>query len=520
MTWLLQRLETLTPLAFVFPGAVVVILIWNTVMAGWISRRREAPRVFTQITAICGLLIAPALVVAIASGTEAGVRTVADIGWLLPLVTCAFVVQVAYTVATRLVSPVVAIPLLLYNVVVAAVSIGDFLVAQRGSAPLGLQAAVAARDAVMGMTVGRATLVSPVALLVPLIAPAYPARWRLSGAVRAVLVLGATALTTLVLLEWPRGIGAIRSYAAARNAPMQARPAGDFVLGLRLFNVIDGPPLARVVTKDRLLVEQFEPDIVLLVLDDDGTRTSALDSLARVLEPLRTDSVRIAVALRVGRNVPAADDPERLAATERVLRRIRPDVFFPAYRDPLPPLFAGDAPTVQWWQTLLRLHAGEVERVRPRTMLAWAASRLDTTDSAVYAWGATAGSPVELLGAVVFPSFSGLPAVDARLRALDRWHGLAVQRGGGTVPHWLAAIGGLPHAHGDVAQLAAIRRALAWGSRRSWINAAIIAEPADYSVRVGLRASDGRERLSVSVLSQTARRMREIRDTPRSASPR
>ena len=499
------------PLALLVLGVALAVLAWDIALAGWIAARREAPRVFTQLTAVCGLLVAPALLVAAATGTETGARTISGISWLMPTIACAFVLQVLYSLLTRLVSVVVALPILLYDVVLAVIAIGDYLASQHGIAPLPLQAAVSARDVILGMTAGRAALVSPLAMLVPMIAPAYPARWRLSGAVRAVLVLAATALTTLLVLEWPRGIAAVRSYEAAYAEPMQARPAGDFAIGLRIFPVLGGAPAARAVQADRRLIEQLEPDVVLVVIDQDGWRGAALDSLSRVLQPLRDDSVQIAVALRVGRGIVAPDDAERLAAVERVLRRIRPDVIFPGLIDPLPSIFGTTPRSVDWWRALLLRSAATVKRVRPRTRIGWSASRLDATDSAVYAWASTPSSPVSLLGAVSFPSFSGLPAVDARLRAVDRWHQHAVTRGGGAQPHWLVTIGGLPHAHGDAAQLAAIRRALAWGSRRAWIRAAIIGEPADYDGRVGLRAANGRIRTSVPALSLAARQMRDVR---------
>jgi hypothetical protein len=72
-------------------------------------------------------------------------------------------------------------------------------------------------------------------------------------------------------------------------------------------------------------------------------------------------------------------------------------------------------------------------------------------------------------------------------------------------------VGGLPHAHGDAAQTAAIRRALAWGSRRPWVGAAIVGEPADYEGWVGLRASNGRRRGAIESIGLAARRMREAR---------
>jgi hypothetical protein len=499
------------PLTLLIPGVALAVLAWDIALAGWIAARREAPRPFTHITAFCGLLVAPALLVSVATGTETGARAIGGITWLMPLVAVAFVLQVLYSLGRRLVSVVVALPILLYDVAVAVIAIGDFLVAQYGAAPLPFQAAVAARDVMMGMTIGRAALVSPLAALVPIIAPAYPARWRLSGAARALLVLAATACFTLLVLEWPRGMAAVQSYAAARREPMQARPAGDFALGLRLFPVLDGPPPARAVLADRRLAEAFAPEIVLVVLDEDGARGGALDSLARVLQPLRDDSVRVAVALRLGRRPTPTDDAARQAALERVLRRIGPDVIFPALPDPLPSVIGGPSAMPAWWRQMLRRSAETVARVRPRTRLGWSATRLDATDSAVYAWAAAAQSPVELVGAAIYPSFSGLPSVDARLRALDRWHRAARAGGGGRMPHWLVNVGGLPHAHGDDAQLSAMRHTLAWGSRRPWINAALLGDPADYDGWTGLRAANGRLRAAVPALAAAARQMRDVR---------
>ena len=502
------------PLPLVVVGIAAAVLAWDVALAGWMSARREAPRAFTQLAAFCGLLVVPALVVGIASATETGSRTIAGITWIIPAVAIAFALQVSYALVARLVSVLVGIPILLYDLILVAIAIGDYLVAQRGQAPEALQAVLSARDVVVGMTVGRAALVSPLTALVPMLAPAYPARWRLSGAVRALLVLAATALTTLLVIEWPRGVAAVRSYRVAYAEPMQARPRGDFVLGVRLYPALDGAPPARAVRADGALVEAFAPNVVFLLLENEGTRTAALDSLSRVLDPLRADSVRIAIGLRVDGRPGPADDANRVASIARVLQRVRPDVLFPAVAPPLPRWFFAAPPSATWWRDILTRSAREVERVRPRTVLGWSAARLDVIDSAVYRWAAQPQSPVELLGASIYPSFSGLPAVDGRLRALQRWHAQAVQRGGAGQPHWLVNVGGLPHAHGDAAQTAAIRRTLAWGSRQPWIGAAIIGEPADYDGWLGLRAANGRQRAAVSAIGLAARRMREVRTTP------
>jgi hypothetical protein len=499
-----EPLAQLAPLTLLLG---LLVLSWDILLAGWMAARREAPRAFTQLTSLCGLLVAPALVVAIATGTEAGARTVSGISWLLPAVCAAFVLQVLYAIVAGLVSPVVAIPILLYDLVVTVVVTGDYLVATQGSAPLPLQAAVAARDVVFGMTIGRASLVSPFTMIAPMIAPAYPARWRLSAIARATLVLSATAVTTVLLIEWPRGVAAVRSYESVRSEPMQARPLDDFAMGMRFLPVLGGPPPTRAVRADRALVDSFEPDVILVVLDAEGTRNNALDSLARVLEPLRVDSTKIAVALNLSRHAARADDPARASAIERVLLKLRPDVLFPAMSEPLPSVLPSEVPSISWWREVLRVADVVRTRVRPATSIGVPLTRLDARDSALYAWAQRPSTGVGVVGAVVFPSFSGLPGVDARLRAFERWHA----RANATSRHWLVNVGGLPHAHGDASQLAAMRHTFAWGSRRAWITAVIAGEPADYVGAVGIRAANGRVRATWPVLSQAAKAMRDVR---------
>jgi hypothetical protein len=511
-------------------SVALAVLVWDVAMAGWIAARREAPRVFTQLTVFCGLLVVPVIVITVASGTESGARTISGVTWLVPAVTIAFTLQVLYAVIGRLLSPVVGVPLLLYDGLLAAIALGDYYVTNRGAAPLPLQALVSARDVVVGVGVGRASLVSPLTVLIPMVAPAYPARWRLSGSVRALLVLAATALSTLLLLEWPRGIAAIRSYDVARYQRLQARPAGDFAIGARLWPVLQGPPPARAVRADAAIIEALSPDVVLIVLDDDGLGKTALDSLDRVLEPLRDDSVRIAVALRLGSTPRVArqpvEDEARLQLIARVVTALRPDVLFPALPDPVPSWLDMSAPAapflvapsaasaVRWWQTMLTRSAATVARVRPRTVIGWSAARLDVVDSAVYAWSMMTGSPVGVIGATIYPSFSGLPAVDARLRAFARWHARAVldaESEGSGPTHWLATVGGLPRAHGDAAQLLAMRYALAWGTQRSWVRAVVLGEPADYDGWMGLRASNGRPRAALAAMGAAARALQEAR---------
>src|SRR5690606_5731458 len=116
------------------------------------------------------------------------------------------------------------------------------------------------------------------------------------------------------------------------------------------------------------------------------------------------------------------------------------------------------------------------------------------TDSAMYQWVTSSESPIELVGLVSFPSFSGLPGVDARLRAFDRWRNHSLANGGRSLPHWITIAGGFPSAHGESTQSAAVLHAAAWGTRRPWVNAIIVGEPSDFDTRTGMRAADGRKR--------------------------
>ena len=486
------------------------VLLWDILLAGWIASQRQASRVFTTLTGLCGLLVAPAALVAMATVLESTARTMTGIAWIWPLVTVAFAVQVLYALVARLLTPAVAVPLLLYNACVATIAISDYIVSLTGSAPIWLQGAVAARDAVTGFAAGRSALVSPLALLVPMIAPAYPARWKASAGVRALLTLTATAVATLLVMEWPQAVGAIRSYDAAIGVRLQERPAGDFAIGLRAYSRLDGAPANRLVKADLQLADTLKARAILVVLTEKGTRNAALDSLARLLESWRADSGKIAVALELGSDPGLPTSKERLATVERVVLRLRPDVLIPGWRSPLPAVLPAREPDLAWWKVMLTSTAGVITRVRPRTQLGWSAARVDARDSIVFDWASSPDSPVRVLGIVSYPSFAGLPAVDARLRAFDRWHELALANYG-TPPrsHWLMEVGGLPRAHGDAQQSAAIMQALAWGTRRPWISVAILGDAGDYDGSTGLRAANGRERAVVGVVARASRGLRE-----------
>lgn len=496
---------TLEPRLDLLPLAVAaLVLAWNVTMAGWIASRRDGERWFGRLTGLAGLLIAPAAILALASSTDAGARTITYVTWLWPVTCALMVLQTATATVRRLVSSSVGVPLTLYNLIVAAIALADFLAMQSGTAPLLLQGVVAARDAVLGIVVGRSALASPLSLLVPLLAPAYPARWRSSALIRALLVLYAAAAMTLLVMEWPRGVAAVRSYTLASSAILP-REASTLALGIRLLPNLSGLPTTRAVRTGRRLVERIAPDALLLVVRPDATRTAGLDSLARVLAPYRSDGVRILVALAFEREDaklvardPAGASRQRQDALERVLERLRPDVVLPVHEPLLPSTRVQATIPELWWQSQFTTAAAVVDRIRPETRLLWVATRFDAADSARYVWASDSGSPVQDLGFAPTPSFGGLLSVDARLRAADRW---AAARPTLDHQHWILTVG-LPRAHGDAAQSLAVRHVLAWSSSRRWVRGVIVGDPTDAATLTGMFAANGREREVVSMLRQ------------------
>lgn len=480
----------------------LVVLVWNVTLAGWIATRHDRDMWFSSLTGLAGLLVAPATFLAVASSTDAGARTITGVAWLWPATCLLLVLQASIATIRRQVSSSVGVPIVLYNAVIACIAIADDMVARTGAAPQWLQGAVASRDSVLGMIMGRSALSSPLALMVPLIAPAYPARWRSSAFVRAVLVLYAAVAVTLLVMEWPRGVAAVRSYDAASRSITPREPA-SLALGMRFLPVVSGLPAARDVRVATRIAGQLAPDALLVVVRARAVRTSGLDSLVRVLAPYRSDSLRILVAIAweredalSARTQPDALSALRLDAIERVVERVRPYAVLPALAPMLPTERFVPSPSAAWWQEHFTSVAVRVRRIRPSTHVMWTASRFDAADSAMYEWAISNGSPVSAVGLAPTPGFSGLPPLDARLRAVDRWVTAAdrVSR-----PHWVLTAG-LPRAHGDAAQADAVRHVIAWSSRRQWVRGVIVGEPLDDLAMLGMTAANGRDRQVVETV--------------------
>jgi hypothetical protein len=122
-----MTLPHVDPQALAFIGATLLVLGWNIVYAGRIAQLRRAPRPLAALSAACGLLVAPALVVRLASASVLGGRAIAVVAWLWPLVALLFVAQAGYATLRRLVTPLVGVPLLVYDLLLLGAAVTGWL---------------------------------------------------------------------------------------------------------------------------------------------------------------------------------------------------------------------------------------------------------------------------------------------------------------------------------------------------------------------------------------------------------
>lgn len=495
------RLSEYLPYAFYAVSAVIVL--WDIFLAGQIAQLRRAPRFFRSVTALAGLLVAPAVLIAVASQSILNGRAIHVIAWVWPLTLAIFAIQALYAVAKRLVTPFIGLPIAAYDVLLAVAAFVRYA-AYSGRDPSAGALAVAAAEAnALGLLLGRAALFSPLAVLLPLLAPAYPARWRVSATVRGALATMALAYAILFVAEVPGAIVAVRSYGAYATERLQERPRGDFIVGLRVFPALRGGPPPLALRHDLALLDSVRVRAVSVVVDPEGTGAAALDSLARSLDQARRDSVLLVLALGYARDAresyrrsPPRHMQQRLEAVDRVVRRLRPDILLPA-RDPYTEgaRAMGRVP-VTWWQEYLRLSARNARRVSRRIRVGVSASAFTAADSSLYVWAARPDSPLDVVGFSFFPSYDGGDALAARLRVADHW------MRGTTKEHWVFGGGAFPVTHGERSQQRAIWGMLAWATSHAPVKGVIVESAGDYDAVTGLRAPGGRIRPALATLER------------------
>jgi hypothetical protein len=218
----------------------LAILMWDIALAGRISQVRKAPRAFAAVTALAGFLVAPALAISIASSSAITGRALIAVDWLWPLTAVIFAVQAVYALARRLVNTFVGLPIAVYDILVAVTVVLRYLASRGFNPPEPALILLAAQTDALTLVTGTAALTSPLFFNVPIISPAFPAARELTAGFRVVVAFVAAGWTTLIAVGLPRGQVAVRTYDRFAGARLEDRPAGDFLIGVKIL-----PDLAR-----------------------------------------------------------------------------------------------------------------------------------------------------------------------------------------------------------------------------------------------------------------------------------
>ena len=481
------------------------ILIWDVVVAGRIAQLRQASRLFAAVSGIAGLLLLPAVLVRIATSTFITGRAVIGVDWIWPLVVLLFALQAVYATARHLVNPAWGIPIVAYDIVIALVEITRYGVAHGSPIASHFAPLLVAQASTLGAVTTPIAVTTPFFFLVPIISPAYPPIRRATAAMRVGVAGLAFAWIVLFVV-----IGVFQSSGAvSSNSPSQIheRPGGDFRVGLKIFPDVVRAPSSASARSDLQLADTLDVRAVTVVIAP-GAARAAIDSVGQLLAQL-DDSVTVIVALGYrGKLLPELghvplDEAGRLAMVDYIVRKLHPNILLPA-EDPLDVGYRllGDLP-IGTWEHYIAMAAAKAKSLDPRVRIGVSVSRFSAADSALYAWAATKGSPVDVVGFSFFPDLSG--PVDSFEDAADRW----MKTTPPTKDHWVFAAGAYPLNSGEATQQRVIIQTLAWATNHIAIKGLVVYEAADYAQARGLRAPSGRLRKATGALMRAIRDLKE-----------
>jgi hypothetical protein len=464
--------------------ALALLLVWDVVLAGRIAQLRKAAPFFRTLTGLCGFLIVPALMLQAAAESALAARALTALAWFAPVVLGLFVVQSGYALFRRLVSPVVAAPIFLFNLLIAAIATVRFAQAGGMELPTALLVPGIAQSQLLALVMGNAAIAAPFAVGVPILAPAYPPRWRISNAVRGTLALAAFAALAFVATALPAAWRSGTGWHALGDERVGERMRGSFASALRILPVLSAAPSTTALHDDLALADSLDVQALFVRVAGNGSTAAALDSLGRALDRYRRDSTALLVAL-------SGETGDRSSTVDRVVRRLKPDyLVLPA----------------AWGFAAIEQSAADVRRLRPATKVTIELSGFDRGDSTLFA--RTAFTSDAVLFSLV-PTPGGAARIDAALAAADRW----IARDGRPREQWLLAAGA-PRIDGEEAQRRLMRHAIAWSSTRATFAGVIFADAGDYDRGTGLRAADGRLRAAVGDAAAAVRALVESSSTP------
>jgi hypothetical protein len=493
---------------------LLLFLAWDVAVAGRIAQRRGAAP-FRLLSGMCGFLVAPALLVSVGSGSALTGRALAGLGWLWPLVLLLFVAQTLYAFVHRLASRWIVAPLLAFNVLVALMGVVSYAGSLGFDPPPFALAPGLAFANLVAFALGPATFGSPLAALVPLVAPASSGDSRLAVAYRLALGTFATALVGLIAAGSVSAHAALAAYAQLGTVRLTefiaSRDRGTLATGLRILPELSRMPAAGVLREDLALADSLGVDALLVRILPEGCTPAALDSLDRALEPFRRDSTLLIVELAYPRDAArelrtsASDYVERSAANvDRIVRRLRPNYLIPAGD----PYGAGASAlgelSIVWWRRFFTVAASAAHDVLPATRVMLTSGAAGAADSTLFDWAVAGGSPVDVTAFLIEPAVGGALHARATLAAADRW----ISRAGRGREHWLIAAAA-PALEGEDAQRRLARHVLLWAATRPQVRGVVLGDAADYDRMTGFRTSSGRLRRVTEEVAMTIRALAE-----------
>ncbi|HEY4217054.1 MAG TPA: hypothetical protein VGM67_07950 [Gemmatimonadaceae bacterium] len=493
----------------------VIILVWDIVLAGRIAQNRQSSRLFQSISGLAALLVLPGLLFTLATSTIITGRAVATMDWVWPAVLVLFAIQAVYAVVVRMVNLAWGFPIMLYDVAIAAIGIVRYAVAHGMTPAEPLVTLLASQSLAMVIAGGTANvLASPFFLNMPMVSPAFPALRRVTATFRLFMsMLAIMWLVFIFVLGGPRAVTQLRNYDLHARDQLRERPNGDFAVGLKILPDMSGPPPKPAIKSDSSLVDTLDVDAVTVVIAPGASRLT-LDSLSKVLDPIRRDSTRIIVAIGYrGSLLPELgkvplNETERLATIKLVIQRLHPDILLPA-EDP----YGSGSRAVgtlepERWQAYFTDAARVAKAADRRVLVGLAASSYTANDSTLYAWAAAKDSPMDLVGFSLFPAPYIGGGVQTDTRTADRW----MRATPPVKDQWVFATGGYPLAYGERSQAEAVWEVLAWATDHPSIKGAIVYEAGDYGQSRGLRAPNGRLR---SVARRVMIAIQQLRESAR-----
>ena len=490
-------------------GLATAVLGWDVVTAGRIAQSRQTPSGLALISGLAGLLIVPATLIGVATATSLGGTAALQVDWIWPAVAVLCAAQAMHALLQRRVNPFLGIPIVLYDVVVAAAESIRYAAAHGAGPNAAAIAVLAAERGALALAISPTALASPLFFLVPAIAPAVPPMGGLTAAARAGVAALASAWLVLWVAEYPVAYAAVHSYARHETDRLRMRPQGDFAIGLSLFPAIGPVPESAVLRGDIALADSLIVDAVAVVVTPSASAV-ALDSVTRAVEQMRRDSTLLIVTL-AGGDAPfpalrAAPPPQQRGVDQllRVVRRMHPDIVLVPVdaRGASGPASATDA--VAAWRDYLGRVARVARHDDVRLRIGLLLSHFDAVDSAMYAWAVAPTSPIDVVGISLVPSRRGAASTRANMAIVDRW----MLDQSPTREHWVFTAG-YPLVHGERNQARGVWAAIAWATDHRPVKGVIVASSGDYGETTGLRSPAGRVRLIAYAVTRAIRGLRE-----------